>query len=136
MSPGYLLVRVDGRPFGLPLAGVLEVADTGDVLDVPRRTPALRGLTPARGQLVPLVHVGALLGHRSAPPERGRSHVLVTLSGGRIVALEVDDAEEVVREAPLPVPEGEDLPWASGVARRGAGLVPVLDLAAMEDRIR
>ncbi len=135
MSSGYLLVRIEGRPFGLPLAAVLEVADTGEVLDVPRGTPALRGVTPARGRLVPLIHLGALLGRRAAPPARGRSHVLVALAAGRVAALEVDDADEVVREDPLPVPVGEDLPWASGVARHGEELVPVLDLAAVEERI-
>jgi chemotaxis signal transduction protein len=134
MSRGYLLVRVGGREFGLPISRVLEVADTTEVLDVPRRTPALRGLTPARGRLVPLVHLGALLGGRAAPPERGRSHVLVALSGARVAALEVDDADEVVRDDPLPVPAGQDLPWAGGVARRGDAVVPVLDLAALEER--
>lgn len=132
---GYLLVRVGGRALGLPLQRVLEVADVTDVLDVPRRTLALRGLTLARGQLVPLVHLGALLAGRAAPAERGRTHVLVSLGAQRVAALEVDDADEVVREEPLPVPPGQDLPWARGVARRGDALVPVLDLAALEERI-
>jgi purine-binding chemotaxis protein CheW len=132
---GYLLVRADRRPYGLPVQRVLEVGDVTDVLEVPRATPALRGLTPVRGRLLPLVHLGALLGGRAAPPERGRSRVVVALRGGRAAALEVDDAEEVVREDPLPVPPGHDLPWASGVARRAEGLVPVLDLDRLEERL-
>lgn len=135
MSRGYLLVRVDGRPYGLPLDGVLEVSDVTEVLDAPRVVPAVRGLTTARGRLVPLVHLGALLGDRAAPDARGRTAVLVRL-GDRHVALEVDDADEVVRDAPLPVPRGQSLPWAAGVARpRGGGLVPILDLEALEDRM-
>jgi hypothetical protein len=47
----------------------------------------------------------------------------------------VDDAEAVVREAALPLPEGESLPWATGVAQRQDGLVPILDLDALGDRI-
>jgi len=90
--------------------------------------------------LVPLVHLGALLGDRPPPAERGRTTVLVALGGGegegeRLVAFEVDDADEVVREAALPVPPGESLPWAGGVARRQGALVPILDLAALQDRI-
>ena len=135
MSEGYLLVRAEGRPYGLPLSRVLEVGDTTEVLDVPRSTPALRGLLPARGRLAPLLHLGALLGGRMAPPTRGGSHVLVTLGAGGIAALEIDDADEVVRGEPLPVPPGQDLPWAAGVARHGAALVPVLDLGALEERI-
>jgi chemotaxis signal transduction protein len=133
---GYLLVRVDGRPYGLPLNGVLEVSDVVDLLDAPRALAAVRGLTTLRGRLVPLVHLGALLGGRAAPDQRGRTAVLVRL-GQRQVAFEVDDADEVVREEPLPVPPGEHLPWAAGVARPRTGpLVPILDLEALEDRIR
>lgn len=134
MSHGYLVVRVAGAPFGLPVARVLEVGDLGEVFDVPRALPAVRGVTPLRGRLVPLIHLGALFGGRSAPPERGRSVVLVEL-GTRQVAFEVDDVDEVVREAPLPVPRGEDLPWAVGVAQQEGTLIPILDLDALEDRI-
>ncbi|OLC02371.1 MAG: hypothetical protein AUH78_01360 [Gemmatimonadetes bacterium 13_1_40CM_4_69_8] len=138
MSRGYLLVRVDGKAYGLPLARVLEVGDLGEVLDVPRALAAVRGVTPLRGRLVPLVHLGALLGERSPPAERGRAAVLVQLGAGeglRQVALEVDDADDVVRETALPVPPGESLPWAAGVARRRGALVPILDLDALGDRI-
>ena len=135
MSRGYLLVRAGGRPYALPLERVLEVGDTGEVLDVPRHTPSLRGLTTVRGRLVPLLHLAALLGGRAAPDERGRSHVAVTLGGTRIAALEVDDADEVVRGSALSLPPGDDLPLAMGVWRRGGSVVPVLDLAALEERI-
>ena len=138
MTRGYLLVQVEGRPYGLPLARVVEVGDLGEVLDVPRTLAAVRGLTPLRGRLVPLVHLGALLGQRPAPPERGRAVVVVELGGEggvRRVALEVDDADDVVREAAFPVPRGASLPWASGVARRKGALVPILDLEALGDRI-
>jgi len=134
VSRGYLLVRADGKSYGLPVARVLEVGDMGQVMDVPRALPAVRGLTPLRGRLVPLVHLGALLGDRSPPAERGRAAVLVELRG-RFVALEVDDADEVVREDPLPVPRGQSLPWAAGVARQRGALVPILDLDLLGDRI-
>lgn len=136
---GYLLVRVDGKPYGLPVGRVLEVADAGEVLDVPRAVPAVRGLTPLRGRLVPLVHLGAFLNGRAAPPdERGRTVVLVEL-GQRQVAFEVDDADAVIRERALPVPGegGQSLPWAAGVgvAAADGALVPILDLDALGDRL-
>ena len=37
---GYLLVRSEGKSYGLPVARVLEVADAGEVLDVPRSLAA------------------------------------------------------------------------------------------------
>lgn len=131
---GYLLVRAEGKAYGLPVGGVLEVADAGEVLDVPRALPAVRGLTPLRGRLVPLIHLAAFLGGRPAPAELGRTVVLVEL-GRRQVAFEVDDADAVIREQALPVPRGQSLPWAAGVAEQDGTLVPILDLDALGDRI-
>ena len=140
---GYLLVRSEGKAYGLPVARVLEVGDATEVLAIPRTLPAVRGLTPLRGRLVPLIHLGALLAGREAPApvaSGARTVVLVELgANGRQVAFEVDDADAVVREQPLPVPRGQTLPWAVGVAEqgesRGGGLVPILDLDALGDRI-
>ena len=140
---GYLLVRSEGKPYGLPVARVLEVGDATEVLHIPRKLPAMRGLTPLRGRLVPLIHLGAFLTGSDAPPANPpgiasavRTVVLVELgAGGRQVAFEVDDADAVVREQPLTVPRGQTLPWAAGVAEQGGGLVPILDLDALGDRI-
>ena len=133
MSVGFLLVRAEQRRYGLPLDHVVEVADLTEVLDAPRSEAALRGLTPLRGRLVPVVHLGAFLGRRAPPPERGRAVVLVEL-GSRFVGFEVDDVDEVVREAALPLPDGASLPWATGIAPRQDGLVPILDLEALGGR--
>ena len=140
---GYLLVRSGGKSYGLPVARVLEVGDATEVLHIPRKLPAIRGLTPLRGRLVPLIHLGAFLTGADAPPAATpagesavRTVVLVELgASGRQVAFEVDDADAVVREQPLPVPRGQTLPWAAGVAERADGLVPILDLDALGDRI-
>lgn len=137
---GYLLVRSEGKLYGLPVARVLEVGDATEVLSIPRKLPAMRGLTPLRGRLVPLVHLGAFLTGSDAPggpPSGTRTVVLVELgASGKQVAFEVDDADAVVREQPLPVPRGQTLPWAAGVAEQeDGGLVPILDLDALGDRI-
>src|SRR3989475_631712 len=118
---------------GMPAAAV-QAGALGEVLGGPRARQGVRALTPLRGRLVPLVHLGGLLGERPPPAERGHTAVLVAL-GERAVAFEVDDADDVVREAMLPVPGGESLPWAAGVARRMGALVPILDLDALGDRI-
>jgi len=136
---GYLLVRAGGQPYGLPVAHVLEVADATEVLGIPRTLPSVRGLTPLRGRLVPLVHLGAFLSGGDIPVAEGagvRTVVLVELgASGKQVAFEVDDVDAVVREQPLPVPRGQVLPWASGVAEQEDRLVPILDLDALGDRI-
>ena len=105
---GYLLVRAEGKAYGFPVNRVLEVGDATEVLSIPRKLPAIRGLTPLRGRLVPLIHLGAFLAGREAPPllpaapSGTRTVVLVELgTSGRQVAFEVDDADSVVREQPL-----------------------------------
>lgn len=130
----WLLVRAGRRRVGLALADVVEVLDPGPVYPVPSAEPALRGVTTARGAIVPLVHLGALLEGGRCPERRAETMVLVRLERRR-VCLEVDDAEEVLREPGLPVPPGAALPFAAAVARYDGGLVPLLDLAALGARI-
>src|SRR5206468_7580879 len=65
---GYLLVRSEGKTYGLPVARVLEVGDATEVLPIPHKLPAIRGLTPLRGRLVPLIHLAAFLTGSDTPP--------------------------------------------------------------------
>jgi chemotaxis signal transduction protein len=131
---GWLLVRAGGRRVGLALDQVIEVLDLGPVYPVPSTEPAVRGVTSSRGQLVPLVHLASLLDGRGEPASGGGTAVMVRL-GGRRLCLEVDDAEEVLREPGLPVPQDVSLPFAVAVARQADGIVPLLDLTTIGARI-
>ena len=133
-AQGWLLVRAGGRRVGLALDQVIEVLDLGPVYPVPSTEPAVRGVTSSRGRLVPLVHLASLLDGRASAAPGGGTAVMVRL-GGRRVCLEVDDAEEVLREPGLPVPEDASLPFAVAVARQPDGIVPLLDLTAIGARI-
>ena len=131
---GFLLVRAGGRLVGLPLAHVLEVTSLGEVHPVPVIERAMRGLVTVHGRAMPLVHLEALLDGTSCSSVPGSMGVVVLIEGRR-VCLEIEEAEILVREPALPVPEGETLPWAVGVARHGESLVPLLDLAALSSRL-
>jgi chemotaxis signal transduction protein len=131
---GFLLVRTSSRRVGLQLTQVLEVVSLGDVRAVPTVEPAVRGLVAVRGRAVPLVHLGALLDSVPCSPTTGATGVVVAVDGRR-VCLEVEEAELLVREPVLPVPPGEILPWAVGVARVENELVPLLDVAAISSRL-
>lgn len=130
---GFLLVRTGSRRVGLELDQIVELIQVGPVYRVPSREPSVRGVADVRGRLIPVVHLGALLEAGPCPAREGDLAVVVTVDGKR-VCLEIDDAEVVVREPALPVPQGSTLPWAIGVARHPDGLVPVLDLAALSSR--
>jgi chemotaxis signal transduction protein len=131
---GFLLVQAGSRRVGLELSHVIEVTQLGTVHPVPAVERSVRGVTAVHGRMVPVVHLGALLDGLPYPAEAGNVGVLVTLEGRR-VCLEIEEAEILVREASLPVPPGETLPWAVGVARYQDGLVPLLDLSALSSRL-
>ena len=131
---GFLLVRVGERRMGLQLSHVLEVIPIGEVHRVPVMENAVRGLVAVHGRMLPLVHLGSLLEGKSLPVTPGSMAVVVSV-GGRRVCLEIEDAEVLVRGPVLPVPPGEALPWAVGVARYADGLVPLLDLPALSSRL-
>ena len=131
---GFLLVRVGQRRIGLLVDQVLEVVQLGEVHSVPVMDTAVRGLVAVHGRMLPLVHLASLVEGRSTPVGSGNVGIVVNIAGCR-VCLEVEEAEMLIREPVLPVPPGETLPWAVGVARHGEFLVPLLDLPALSSRL-
>lgn len=130
---GYLLLRAEGATYGFRVADVEQVVDLGDVYAAPGVVPAVRGVTPISGRLVPLVHLVALLTQGTPPSEYRPTGVVARCADGRVV-FEVDDVDAVIAEDPLPVPDGWLVPWASGVAP-GRKLIPIVDLAVLAERL-
>lgn len=130
----YLLVRAGGRQVGLRLVDVIEVADLAEVHVVPLREPSVRGVASAKGGLVPVIHLGALLASGPCPVERAGVGVLASV-GGALVCFEVDEADVVTGGLLRPVPPGETMPWALAVVQRGDDLMPILNLNTLRDRL-
>jgi chemotaxis signal transduction protein len=135
MRAAWLEVTVDGRRLGLPVAGVVEVGEIGEVLAAPSLVAAVRGVTQSRGKLVPLLHLGAFLAGGDPPELRGSATVLVR-AAGRPVCLEVDDAFVVQRGEVLPAAGLPGLPFASALAQLEDGNVPILDLQLLGERLQ
>ncbi len=130
----FLLVRAGGRLVGLPVEQVVAVADAGPAHPVPSTEAALRGVANVRGEMMPVLHLGALLAGEAYPPRVSEVAVVISVGGIRL-CLEVEEADVVVREATLPLPPSSALPWARAVVRRADGLVPLLDLTALGARL-
>lgn len=130
----YLLVSIGGREVGLGIEHVLEVVDLAGTFRVPAQEPAMRGVVDVRGRLLPVFHLAAMLEGIECPAARSDVGVLARV-GGVQACLEVDAVAAVVSEAVLPVPPGERLPWAVGVAQRDGTLVPILDIKALGARL-
>ncbi len=131
---GYLLVRSNGNLFGLPLEGVVEVVDGARPFSVPGVVAGVRGATRIRDKTMAVVHLAALLTGEPMPDEPSPT-VVVARCASRRIALEVDDADEVVRGGILPVPPGGRYPWAVGIAERNDALVPVVDFQSLGERL-
>lgn len=132
---GVLLLRVEGRRLGVPLAEVLEVGEAPAAMAVPGSHAALRGVVQGRGQLVPLFHLGALLGGRPCPAPRTGATMVLAVAGGRWIGLEVDEADAAPNEEILPHPLGARAEgWTLGALKRPEGWVPILNLGALAER--
>lgn len=134
MRAAWLEVEADGRRLGLPVAAVIEVGEPREILPAPSLVAAVRGVTESRGRLVPLVHLGALLDERPAPPARGTATVLVRAAGCP-VCFEVDDAFVVQRGEALPTTGIPGLPYATALARIDGRSIPILDLNTLGERL-
>jgi chemotaxis signal transduction protein len=125
------MVRLGDRRLGLPIGNVIAVEAVGDVHPVPASDPACRGVTSSRGRLMPVLSLRTLVDGEGG----GELTAIVLQLGQRFCCLLVDDAEAIVEGDLLPVPPGESLAWATAVVRRPEGLVPLLDLTALGERL-
>ena len=133
MKAGFLVVTAGGSRYGLPLADVREVVDIAPARAVPVRDAAVRGIMPLRERFVSLVHLASLVAGATPPAALAETAVVVNVRGAPM-ALEVDDVEEVV-DKPSDFVGVAPAAWASGVWRVGRGLVTVLDLGVLAERI-
>ncbi len=131
---GYLLVEAEGTRYGLRLQDVQQVMEADDVHPAPSVHAAVLGVISHGHRFMALVNLAALL-QRAPRSAGGGSIVVVVQCGGNTLGLLVDDALTVERDQPGPLPEGWELPWASGVARYEGRLIPILDMDAVAERL-
>jgi two-component system, chemotaxis family, sensor kinase CheA len=74
-----LLVERAGLPFGIPVASIVELVRVEDVTSVAGR----RALV-VRGEPLPLVELGPLLGEPDGPPARGAPAAVIEAAGARV----------------------------------------------------
>jgi purine-binding chemotaxis protein CheW len=122
MTPAHLLVRVGGERYALPIYDVVEVARIGGLTPVPGAPHALLGVQNLRGQVVPVVDLGAVVG---MPRSEERGAIVFVDDAGEPAGLAVDvllDVADLVAEES----ESPDGPLLGSVMVDGA-LVGLLD---------
>jgi len=83
-----------GQSYALPIEAVKEIQQVVGYMPVPGSGAALLGVVDLRGEVVPLVDLRKLVGLPDAPL-RLDSPLIFAFVGGRLVALLVDDVEDV-----------------------------------------
>lgn len=129
------------EPYGLDVSGVIEVVPRVELRVVPHAPEHLAGLLSYRGQVVPVVDLGLLLGS-SASAGRLSTRIILVRSAGvgedggqegprvlGLIAERVIDLVPVepgqVEPAPVHLPRA---PYLSSVARLDRGFVPLIDV--------
>lgn len=130
MNAAYLLVGLGEERYALPVEDVLEVAYAPEPSPLPGGPPAVLGLQNVRGDVVPLLDLGVLLGGRATGV---RAAMVLIQHGGRRAALSVETLLDVAALEEQ-VDRAESAPLRSSVLHAGS-LIGVFDTGALLDAV-
>jgi purine-binding chemotaxis protein CheW len=136
-SLDVVVFELGGQLFGLPAPDVRELLRAVAVVPLPRAPAVVKGVFNLRGRVVPLLDVRARFG--LAPKDlEPADHFVVAQAGGRLVALHVDRATDLVHLAPADLEEARGLvpgaEYVAWVAKVPHNLVLVHDLSTFLSR--
>lgn len=131
----HVRFRLGDESFALPVAQVLEVAELGALAPVPGAPPSVLGVRNLRGQVLPVIDLGTVLGTARA---QGAEKLVITEESGRRAGFAIDEVTDV-SELPGPM-QDSDSPYLSGSTLVEGGLVGIVDVervfAAVEQGAR
>jgi len=126
-----LTFEVGGSRFALPVRLLHEVVRAVAIAPLPKAPPIVEGVINVRGTVVPILDIRQRFG-LSPTPVAPEQHLLIAQSGGRVVALRVDRAvdlvsvdEAAIESAARVVPGAE---YVAGIAKLPDGLIVIHDL--------
>lgn len=129
----YVLFRLCGEEYGLPIASVQSIIRHEEPTPVPHAPEGVEGVFNLRGQVLPLIDLGRRLRGLPLAPT-ATSRIIVAEAGMGPVGLAVDMVHEVASipgDEIMPAPQGAfsaDMAEAfEGVANYGGQLVILLD---------
>ncbi len=133
-SLGYVLFRLGGEMYGLPIERVQSIIRYERGTPVPKAPPSVEGVINLRGRVIPVVDLAMALGRGSFEPE-ANSRIVVAETSAGLVGLAVDAAHEVLHIDPSSIqpPPGSVLEQGgsdaiAGVTEHNGRLALLLDL--------
>lgn len=126
----YVRLRVAAEEYAIPVENVLEVAAMGTVTVLPGAPTQVLGVRGLRGQILPVIDLGLLLGN---PGAARPTYLVVAEAGVRKAGFAVDEVNDV---GSLPEPTEEtDSNLLRGGLLDGDSLVGVIDVPAVFDAL-
>jgi purine-binding chemotaxis protein CheW len=123
--------------YALPVTHVREVLRLQRINSVPQAPPFVEGILSLRGRVVTVIDLRGLFG-LPRTERTGKTRILIVRLPKALAGLIVDSVEEVaglpqaaIQPAPGVLTAQFDARYLSGIARHGANLVLLLDLAAL-----
>jgi purine-binding chemotaxis protein CheW len=131
-SLDVVVFDLGGRLFGLPATEVRELLRATAVVPLPGAPPIIMGILNLRGAVVPVLDIRTRFGLPGKELEPA-DHFIVTQAGGRLVALHVDRAVDLVRLNAADVEDAAavlpNVEFVTRVAKLAGNLVLLPDLA-------
>jgi len=113
----HVLFVVADVTYALPVENILQMESFMGATRVPGTRDYVIGVATVRGKVVPVIDLRLRFGLPAVPPTLD-TRLIVTEVGGRVIALLVDSAREVV-----PLDPSQNQPAPEMVGERSAGLV-------------
>ncbi|MCJ2066195.1 chemotaxis protein CheW [Methylobacterium sp. J-088] len=142
----FVTFHVERETYAVPLAEVQEIIRLPEMVEVPLAPPALAGLANLRGSVLPVASLRRLF----ALPDRGHDDatrvVVINRAGGHGSGQEITSGFVVDRMASVITAEAGEIEGAdgltasaeadllSGVIKRSAGMVMIIDLGRLLQR--
>ena len=126
----YVRFLLAAETYAIPVEHVLEAADLGEVAPVPGSRPEVLGVRNLRGQILPVLDLGLLLGlTHAAPPGR----LLVVEAAGHQAGFAIDEVTWVGELADPAEKTESDL--LAGATLAEGGLIGVIDVSRVFDSL-
>jgi len=131
-TASFVIFRLDGARFALPLDQVDVVLRMVSVTPAPDAPPWVIGVINLHGRVIPVTDLRQRLGHPAKEPYLDDRLLVMTLAE-RTLALVVEEVTEVLElpgsEVEAPPDPLSDSRYLRGVVRREDGLIIILDSA-------
>ncbi|MEO7033402.1 MAG: chemotaxis protein CheW [Polyangiaceae bacterium] len=113
----HVIFSVADTEYALPVDSVLQMESFAQATHVPGVAEYVSGIVTVRGRVVPVIDLRVRFGLPTAAVTPD-TRIVVTESAGRVVALRVDSAREVLK-----LDEAKHQPAPSVVSERSSGFV-------------